>query len=172
MMRLRPLAVVLLCAASSAAGASQQEHLKPFGWLATLTGSCWVGSLPDGKVSDTQCYAVELDRFIKGTIVIGDADPRINKPTGFQGSAIFAWNAKDSRIDYWQWASDGSYRQQEAFLSGDLIVFPMPRKTPDAPQERTVWSRIDAASFRVVRERQDGTAWKQILTVTYRRRES
>lgn len=171
-MHVCPLAAVLLVAVAPVAAATQQEHLKAFGWLAALTGSCWVGSLPDGKIADTQCYDVELDRFIKGSIVIGDADPRINKPAGFQGSAIFAWNAKDNRIDYWQWASDGSYRQSDAYLSGDLIVFPMPRKPPDAPLERTAWSRIDGSSFRVVRERQDGTAWTQVVTVIYRKRGS
>lgn len=150
--------------------ASQQEGLKPFGWLATLTGSCWVGSLPDGKVTDTQCYETELDRFLRGTITIGDSVPQIGKPSGFRGAAIFAWNSKENRIDYWQWASDGSYRAAEARFEGDMVIFPMPRRTAESPQERTVWSRIDQSSFRVVRERQDGQAWTPTVTVVYRRR--
>ena len=158
---------VLLSVVSQAA---EQEGLKPFGWLGSLTGSCWVGSLPDGKVTDTQCYEVELDRFLKGTISLGDSAAQSGKPPAFRGAAIFAWNAKENRIDYWQWASDGSYRAAEARFDGDTVIFPMPKRTAESPQERTVWSRIDESSFRVVRERQDGQAWTPTLTVVYRRR--
>ena len=159
------LLVILCLLAPLRTGDQHPDGLKSFGWLAGLAGACWEGS-SEGKVTDTQCYEVELDRFLLGSIEIGS--PGVGKPPGFKGRAIFAWNATAARIDYWQWASDGSYRQAEAFVDGDRIVFPMPGSA-GRPPERTVWSRATADSFSVVRERQQGAGWLPVLRVTYRR---
>jgi hypothetical protein len=165
----RGAAVVIAVGTLASANAQQTEPLKSFGWFAGLAGACWTGTL-DGKPTDTQCYEVELGRFIKGTIVIGDGQPAADQPAAFRGAGLFAWNAKANRIDYWQWASDGSYRMAEATIEGGRIHFPMPRRDANAPLERTTWTRIDPNSFSVVRERQDGAAWTPLMTVVYRRR--
>jgi hypothetical protein len=163
------VAGALLAGGVAAGGQQEASPLAPFGWFAELAGACWTGSL-DGKPTDTQCYEVELGRFIKGTITIGAGGERAGQAPAFRGAAIFAWNATANRIDYWQWASDGSYRMADATIENGRLHFPMPRRDATAAAERTTWTRVDRDSFIVVRERQAGSSWTPVLTVTYRRR--
>lgn len=136
---------------------STNDPLAEMGWFRDLVGSCWTGTYAGGAISDTQCYDLQYGRFMRGTIEVVQKD----RPHS-RGDSVFAWNAKEKRIDYWFWADNGHYGSSEAFVEGNAIRF-------QSKDTRRIWTRIDADSFRVVQEKQEGTAWKAVLTVVYTR---
>jgi len=151
--------------AFAAVASAQESPLAPFKWLAQLTGACWTGTHSDGKTSDTQCYDVELRRFIRGSIAVESP----GRPA-FEGRGVLSWDAKRERIVFWSWASTGTTGQMEATWEGDILRYPDPRKPdPAAPSLRATWTRIDADSYRVARERREGDAWKELFAIVYKR---
>lgn len=133
------------------------DPLAGFGWFRDLAGSCWEATYPDGTTRDTQCYELQYGRFIRGTIAVERASG-----APYRGDSVFAWNAKEKRMDYCFWADSGTYGNAEAYVEGKTIRFP-------APDSRRTWERVDKDSFRVVQEKPDGKAWKEVLTVVYKR---
>jgi hypothetical protein len=86
----------------------------------------------------------------------------------FEGDSVYAWNAQANRVQYTFWADDGSYGTGEMYAEGDYLIWPP--ANPDSPGAiRLLWTRIDADSFLVTRERRDGKAWTKFFEVTYRR---
>jgi hypothetical protein len=55
-----------------------------FGWFGTLAGSCWHGEYPGGG-GDTQCYAWQYGRYLRGTIAI-EAPGRDGTPFRLAGA--------------------------------------------------------------------------------------
>lgn len=161
------IALAVLLAASMTAQA--QPLPEGFGWFASLSGSCWSGTFPDGKTSHRQCYTTQFGRFMRGTATL--LSDKEGKPVpSFSGDSVFGWNDSKGTIDYFIWGSDGSYRQLEARYVEDELHFPIPSRT-DAQKIvlRSVWRRIDANSFEVRQERPQGSEWRIDLVVTYRR---
>jgi hypothetical protein len=134
------------------------KTLLAFGWFAEMVGSCWVGTFPDGKTQHTHCYTAQFDQFIRGTATL--SVDGVNK---FSGDSVFAWDDKEKRIVYYIWGSDGSHSTHEARYIGEELAFPI------RSAYRSVWRRIDADSFEVRREVPDGSGWKTVLTVVYRK---
>lgn len=145
------------------------DWLEHFGWLHELSGACWLGEHPDGRTRETQCFEAQFDRFIRGTV-------RISRllagqwESVFEGDSVFAWDRAGRRITYWHWNDNGGFGSAEARVEGRTIVFPAPgAKGKSAPETRAIWSRPDAESFRVTREEKQGEAWREVLTIVYRR---
>lgn len=156
-------------AAQPARAAELTDPLARFSWLRELSGACWSGTYPDGSMKDTQCYETQFGRYVRGTAELVPLVDNAPRP-GHKGDSVFAWDAANDRITYFFWSDAGAFGTAEALVDGDRIVFPTPaRPGTSAPPSRTVWSRIDADSFRVVREKKEGEGWKPTLTVTYRR---
>jgi hypothetical protein len=160
------LAAALLAAAAARAGPDEGDPLARFGWLRDLAGSCWRGTSADGQEMDTQCYATQFGRFLRGTIRIPVR--RGGETVTFEGDSVFAWSEREGRIVYWLWSSDGGHRSGEVVREGEVIRFPDPRRE-GAAETRSTWTRVDAGSFRVVRERREADRWSEVLAVTYRR---
>ena len=58
----------------------------------------------------------------------------------------------------------------EAAFEGDRLVFTdRPRPGTGEVNGRSVWTRIDADSYRVSRETREAADWKPQFAVTYRR---
>jgi hypothetical protein len=156
----------------SAAFAHPGHDAKPlehFGWLQQLAGSCWTGGHPDGRTRDTQCFEIQFDRFLRSTTHLSELRDGKWEPR-FEGESILAWDDANQRISYWFWTSTGAYGPAEAYLEGEKVHFPASRKpSANALEVRTTWSRIDADSYRVVRERRNGGDWKEMFVVTYKR---
>jgi hypothetical protein len=146
-----------------------ENPLSRFGWFAELAGSCWTGRYPDGKTTDTQCYATQYGQLLRGTIKLqgmhGGAEV-----ANLEGDSVYAWDAKARKIRYSFWANDGTYGTAEAYLEGDRIVFPVsdPRDSTKVVA-RSVWRRIDSDSFTVTRERNVEGVWKEQFTIRYAR---
>jgi len=167
--RLACLLVVLSLAAT--AGVAQPppdpELTAEFGWLGTLAGDCWRGDYASGG-GDTQCYAWQYGRYLRGTIAI-DAVRKDDAPFKLNGDSVFAVDAKTRRIRYASWSDTGNLLFAEAYYDGELLHFPDVKSRDEEPGARSTWRRIDADSFEVTRENRDGEQWKPGFRVVYRR---
>lgn len=156
-----------LVGAASFAQSDPDDPLRNFGWLRELAGACWRGETADGKPVDTQCYEVQFGRFLRGTIAMtGEA---AGKGAGLRGDSVWSWDAARQRIALTTWASNGSVASGEASFEGETVHFPVPRRDGSEPTARTSWQRVDATSYRVTRQRREGSAWADVQTVVYRR---
>jgi hypothetical protein len=165
-MKNRTLILVLLLASATALAQTAPNPLAAAGWFASLAGACWRGEHPTGKSSDTQCYETQYGRYIRGTIKVQDDKGTLLT----EGDSVFAPDPKLGRIVYSQWASNGSYGTGEMRIDGPVLRFQ--HRQPEGAESRIrfTWSRLDADSFRVSRERRlDDGAWKEEFGVVYRR---
>jgi hypothetical protein len=151
------IALIAASISVSALAFAEEGPLDGFGWFRELAGSCWKGTYLDGATTDTQCYEIQYGRYLRGTIEVEQK----GKPP-YLGDSVFAYNAKEKRIDYWYWADGGTYGSSEAYVEGKTIRFP-------AKDSRRIWTQIDRDSFRVEQEKPDGKGWKKVLTVVYAR---
>ena len=156
--------VVLLPLAVAAQPQGVGDPMAPFKWFRELAGACWKGDHPDGKTSDTQCYSTQYNRFVRGTIKIAAG------ANTYEGDSLFWWDAKNSKLAYTQWASNGFVHASEAAFEGDRLVFlDRPKAGSTEVNGRAVWSRVDANTYAVTREARDGAGWKPQFSVTYKR---
>lgn len=167
--RAAPLLLLLLVGVASHAQTSG-DPLAPFGWFKDLAGSCWSGKHADGRPSDTQCYSVQYGRFLRGTIELGIQQAGRPAQT-LQGDSVYAWNPQAKQAQYSLWASDGSYATGAMYIEAENVIFP-PTNPDAANATRFVWTRIDADSYVVAREKRQGRAWSKVSEVTYRRSEA
>jgi hypothetical protein len=138
--------------------------MASFGWFAELAGSCWKGSRAEGR-SDVQCYQKQFNRFIRGSIKFYQAD----KVTG-EADSVFGYDGNAKLIIYSQWGSNGSVGFGQATLQNDELVFQNHNPDNSEAPTRSVWRRIDADSFKIVRQRRSGEgAWTDESAVTYAR---
>ena len=158
------LAALGLAAASSTA---QTPELAPLGWFATLAGSCWRGEHPDGRTSDTQCYELQFGRVMRGTIKV--AVVRDGGTSLFEGDSVFAPDAASNRVLYTQWGSNASYGTGEMVAEGEVLRFQNRPRDGTEARVRFLWTKVDADSYRVMRERRDDSGWKEDVPVVYRR---
>ena len=157
------LAAALVPVAVAAQPAAAPDPRAGFKWFRELAGACWKGDHPDGKTSDTQCYQLQYGRFVRGTIAISaGARP-------YEGDSLFWWDAKNARMAYTQWASNGVVISNEAVFEGETLVFPDRPRAGGEVNGRSVWTRIDPDTYRVSRETRDGADWKPQFAVTYKR---
>lgn len=162
----RRLAAVALCLPALAwSQAPAEDPLAWLGWMKDLAGACWKGTDASGKATDRQCYEIQFGRFLRGTIEMDAAEGR---PPAFRGDSLFHRHRTPGRIAIVMWGSNGGVNLGEAVIEGELIRFPQPR-AEGRPEVRTSWARVGPDAFRVVRERREGEAWKEILAVDYRR---
>jgi hypothetical protein len=170
-MRASTIATAALLLVPPAVGAADPTGASPlahFGWLADLAASCWTGTDAEGRTTDRQCYSVQYDRFLRGTIELFAGDDPGER--AFQGDSIFAWDPKLGRVVYTYWGSAGQVGRAEAHFDLDRLVFPGPAGADgDSAAPRSVWERLDAGSFRVTRERRAGDRWHPEAVVVYRR---
>lgn len=167
--RLAPVLTVLSLVASAATAEPPDATAteRAFGWFGTLAGSCWRGEYVTGG-GDTQCYAMQYDRYLRGTIAIETAG-KDGQPFRLAGDSVFEWDAAKARIRYSNWADLGNLQHGEAFYEGELLRFPDVKSKDEEPRTRSTWRRTDADTFEVTRERREGDAWQALFSVTYRR---
>ncbi len=136
--------------------------LTAFRWFGQLAGSCWKATHPDGKTSDVQCYTSQYGKFIRGSIKVS--------PGNFEGESLYWWDAKNNRVAYQQWASNGLVARGEATFDGEAMLYiDAPRPGTTESMSRSAWRRVDAKTFTVSREQREAGAWKEAFKVTYTR---
>ena len=149
--------------AAPAASPSVRAELEP---LQFLVGSCWTGTFPDGKATDTHCFEpVYGGQFIRDHHVVrGGKVP-------YEGETIHAWDAAQKKLVFTYWASNGSIStgSGEPQLSGE-IVFPESNASRAGETTiKSVWTPKGADSYDVwVTELKDGQ-WREQWRMTMKR---
>jgi hypothetical protein len=163
------LGFALACA--SVVHAHEGPALDHFAWLKELNGACWVGDHPDKRTRDTQCFKADYGYFLHSTVQFSELRSGKWEPS-FNGETVLAWDEKNQRISYWYWTSTGAYGPAEAYIEGQQIHFPASRKPGvNATEVRSTWTRIDANSFSVSRQKRQGAEgkWEELFAIVYRR---
>ena len=143
----------------------QQQGLAAFGWFAELANACWRGERQDGR-ADVQCYTTQFNRYLRGTVKFYQGTNVVA-----EGDSVFSWDGAANVIVYNQWASNGGFGLGEIAIEGNELVFRT--RVPDGSEApaRAVWRRVDADTFKVVRQHRSAQAegWTDDVSVTYRR---
>lgn len=152
-------------AAPSRAAADAEVVPQALQPLAFLAGSCWTGSFPDGKQTDTHCFEwVFGGRFLRDHHVVrGAAQP-------YEGETLYAWNPQARRVVYTYWASDGGYSTGEVEVRGEELVFDDHYVSEKVSLElQSIWRQAgeDAYSVAVSSKKEGG--WKPAWSMTLRR---
>jgi hypothetical protein len=116
------LLLTLLAGPASAGPATTQ--LAPW---ASLAGSCYAATFPDGKARDEHCWTWVYDGAHLRDVhevrpVTGDGPP-------YRGEAIYSWDAKRSRVVYRYWNSQGGFSDGTMVQRGDALYSPEERYT-------------------------------------------
>ena len=155
------LAVVLLAGPASAP-ASVRAELAP---LQFLVGSCWTGTFPDGKVTDTHCFEpVFGGQFIRDRHVVrGAKEP-------YEGESLHAWDPRKKSLVYTYWASNGTLSTGTAQPqpSGEIVF---PEDHSSGSSIRSVWTP-HADSYDVVVSEQTDDQWRELWRMTLKRQAS
>jgi hypothetical protein len=143
----------------------QQQGLAAFGWFAELANACWRGERQDGR-ADVQCYTTQFNRYLRGTVKFYQGTNVVA-----EGDSVFSWDGAANVIVYNQWASNGGFGLGEIAIEGNELVFRT--RVPDGSEApaRAVWRKVDADTFKVVRQHRSAQAegWTDDVSVTYRR---
>ena len=153
--------------AAPVAPTAQPATDNPYGWMDELAGHCWSATHPDGT-RDTQCYTLQYNRFLRGTIEIVAPASGPSRPP-YRGDSVFLWDAARSEIAFHYWSNAGNVGAVTGRVEGETLVFPNPGRGSNAPPTRTVWTRIDANSFRVAVQRQTAGDWADEVSLVYTR---
>ena len=144
------------------APAMLRDPLRP---LAFLVGSCWTGTFPDGKATDTHCFeSVFGGQFVRDRhIVRGGKTP-------YEGETLYAWEPREKRVVYTYWASDGGLSTGTMEAIRDEIVFPETHASGGGTQTmRNVWTRRSADTYDVAVGRTADGQWREMWRMTMRR---
>jgi hypothetical protein len=150
--------LALLIAVSAQA---QQPALSPqLAPLAFVTGSCWRGTFPDGRRTDTHCFApIYGGAFVRDTHVVEGA------PAPYSGETLYRWDAEVGRIAYDYYASDGSHSAGTVSPAANGLGFPEEAHRAPGGSEtfiRSSWTRDGPDAYVVLAERREGEAWRPL----------
>lgn len=144
---------------------AQEAKGADFSPLEFLVGSCWVGTFPDGKMTDEHCYEWMYDRkFIRDRHVVRGGRP-------YEGESLYGWDAANARIAFWYFNSAGQVTTGHFLSDGSAIVIPETLETPRGTVEmRATWTRQGEDAYRIVQTRKEGGEWKVLWTMEMKRR--
>jgi hypothetical protein len=158
--------VVLLGAFASAEAQESKTPQGPdFRPLEFLVGSCWIGTFPDGKVTDEHCFEWVYDKkFIRDRHVARGGAP-------YQGETIYGWDPATKRLSYTYWNSAGITIVGQVNATPEGVVFPSRYATANGDVEiEAVWTRVGNDAYRVVQRQRVDTGWKTIMTMQLSRK--
>jgi hypothetical protein len=149
--------ILLALALQSAAAPALNPNLQP---MAFVVGSCWRGTFPDGRRTDTHCFTPAY-----GGAFIRDRHVVENGPRPYSGETFFRWDAAASRIRYAYYASGGNYSAGEAAPVENGLSFSdetMARGS-ERMEIRSSWQREGADAYQVLTEVRQGENWREVL---------
>ncbi|HYI63379.1 MAG TPA: hypothetical protein VEW71_00685 [Allosphingosinicella sp.] len=148
---------LLLALSAQAQGPAVNSQLEP---LAFLVGSCWRGTFPDGRRTDTHCFTpVHSGAFVRDRHVVEGA------PQPYSGETLYRWDAESRVIRFNYYASDGSHSAGTALSAANGLVFPEEtHRAPDgnAMLIRSSWTRDGEDAYVVLSEAREGEAWRRL----------
>ena len=129
--------------ATAPAASPVRAELQPFAFVA---GSCWRGTFPDGRQTDTHCFtAIYGGAFIRDVHVVEGA------PRPYSGETLYRWDAAAREIRFDYYASDGAHTAGRAIPTSNGLSFPETRRDRAGREMRieTTWTRDGADAYRV-----------------------
>ena len=156
------LMVLLTLALSDAQSADVRPPLQPF---AFLVGSCWTGSFPGGKATDTHCFeSIYGGHFIRDRHIVKGGKP-------YEGETIYGWDARTKRIVFTYWNSDGGISTGTAEPGQGAMVFPEEHAVQGGGQMkiRTVWTMKGRDAYEVHAAQFKNGAWQEMWRMEMRR---
>ena len=145
--------------------AQQPQGLSAFGWFADLANACWRADRGENR-ADVQCYSTQYNRYLRGSIKFYQGTNVVG-----EGDSVFAWDPNANVIVYSQWGSAGVFGLGEIALENNELIFRTRLPDGSVAPTRSVWRRVDADTFEVVRQRRadPNAGWTDEGSVTYKR---
>ena len=151
-------------AAWAAAIAQQRGRgMQPFEFVA---GSCWRGTFPNGRQTDTHCFSpIYAGSYMQDRHVVEGA------ATPYSGDTLFRRDAMSRQVRFTYHASDGSVTQGQANPIDGGISFPEEHRAADGTVTpiRTIWVRDGEDAYVVTSEAQRDGAWRTMFRIRMER---
>lgn len=150
----------LLAVLMTTLGQAQPEAAggAALGWLRDLAGSCWKGAGASGQEPDRQCYTLQYEQFVRGTIAM---------PGGLEGDSIIGVSKSSGRLVMYYWSNGKPRGEYELTYEGDALVFNESASATSGVRNK--WLRTPDGGFRVIRQALRDGAWVDGTTTLYRR---
>ncbi len=136
----------------------QNRVMQPFAFLA---GSCWRGTFPDGRRTDTHCFSpIYSGSYMMDRHVVEGA------PRPYSGDTLYRRDAMARAVRFTYRASDGSVTQGGAVPVENGLSFPELHRAADGTETRirTTWLRDGNDAYLVRSEAQrTGGPWRTML---------
>ena len=158
------LAAALTLIAARASAQSSSPHSADFGSLASLVGSCWRGTFPDGKQTDEHCFEWMLDgKFIRDTHVVRGGAP-------YAGETIYRWDPTAKQLSFHYWNSEGQLMTGTGTPTADGIDFLTRLPGPKGDTElKASWTLAGPDGYRVWNGQRAGDSWKELWSMEMKR---
>lgn len=156
---------ILLMLAAARLGA---ENANPLGALDFLTGSCWKGTFPDGKTTDTHCFEWLFgDKFVRDRHLTEGGD------TPYAGETLYAWDPKEKIVRYTYWNSSGGVSTGTILVDRDgTLRFPESYVSKGRTLEmNNVWRKTGTDEYTVVVTQKNEGKWVEAWRMTLRRKD-
>ena len=155
--------LLLAIAVSGAAIAAPPAHFQPQAFLA---GSCWKGTLPDGKQVDEHCF-----EWIYGGQFLRDRHTVTGGPEPYGGETIYYFDAPSKTVRYLYINMPGGNSRGTVSVKDGALVFPEETYS-DGKQEqvfRSSWRREGDDAYFVITEVKAPDGWKEAWRVRMQR---
>jgi copper(I)-binding protein len=128
--------------------------------LAFLAGSCWRGTFPDGRQTDTHCFSpIYGGNYLQDRHVVeGAAAP-------YSGDTLYSYDVMGRSIRFEYRASDGSHSVGRAVPTANGLSFPEEVHRSPEGREMTIrssWTRDGADAYVALSEAREGSGWREL----------
>lgn len=137
--------------------------MQPFEFVA---GSCWRGTFPNGRQTDTHCFSpIYSGSYMQDRHVLEGA------ATPYSGDTLFRRDLMSRQVRFTYHASDGSVTQGQAIPIEGGISFPEEHRAADGTVTpvRTTWMRDGEDAYVVTSEAQRDGAWRTMFRMRMER---
>lgn len=135
-------------------------HEPVFEPLAFLAGSCWKGTMPDGKATDEHCYSWMFEgKYLRDRHVV-----RAGEKTVYEGETIYYWNGAEKRLEYFYVTAQGGHSVGRVSPGADAIDFPAATLVTATKSFnfRSRWKRLGDNAYEVLREYETDKGWMPV----------
>ncbi|HVQ08423.1 MAG TPA: copper chaperone PCu(A)C [Allosphingosinicella sp.] len=142
------------------ASALAQPRPQRLAAMAFFAGSCWRGTFPDSRRTDTHCFSpIYEGNFLQDRHVVEGA------PAPYSGTSLYHYDVMGRSITYQYRASDGSASGGVARPTPDGLSFPAEtHRSADGRETviRSAWIRDGADAYLVRAEARAGAGWREL----------
>ena len=134
--------------------------------FAFLAASCWRGTFPDGRQTDTHCFSpIYSGNYLQDRHVV------LGAPAPYSGVTLYRRDPMGGSVSFTYRASDGSVTRGRAIPIEGGLSFPEEHRAADGTVSpiRTTWMRDGDDAYRVRSEIQRDGSWRTMLDMRMER---